>query len=52
MCKYGCVRRSNTLERRGVIIFLTKQNKIPIVEYTPSEMKLNIAGSGNADKKT
>ncbi|MEK7149488.1 MAG: crossover junction endodeoxyribonuclease RuvC [Patescibacteria group bacterium] len=38
-------------QSRGVIIFLTKQNKIPIVEYTPSEMKLNITGSGNADKK-
>lgn len=38
-------------QSRGIIILLTKQKKIPIVEYTPSEMKLNITGSGNADKK-
>ena len=37
-------------QSRGVLIFLTKQNKIPLVEFSPSEVKMNVAGSGNADK--
>ena len=37
-------------QSRGIIILLTKQNKTPIAEYTPSEVKLNITRSGNADK--
>lgn len=38
-------------QSRGIIIFLAKKQKIPIVEYSPSEIKMNIAGNGNADKK-
>lgn len=37
-------------QARGVLLLLTRQNRIPLVEYTPSEVKLNVAGSGNADK--
>ena len=38
-------------QSRGIIIFLAKKQKVPIVEYTPSEIKMNITGNGNADKK-
>lgn len=38
-------------QSRGVIIFLTKQNNVPIVEYAPSEVKLAVSGYGSADKK-
>ncbi len=38
-------------QSRGIIIFLAKKQKVPIVEYSPSEIKMNITGSGNADKK-
>ncbi len=38
-------------QSRGIIIFLTRKQKITIVEYAPSEVKLNITGYGNADKK-
>ncbi len=38
-------------QSRGTIIFLTAQENIPLVEYAPSEVKLNVTGSGSADKK-
>jgi len=38
-------------QSRGIIILICRQKKIAIVEYAPSEIKMNITGSGNADKK-
>ncbi|HDH31378.1 MAG TPA: crossover junction endodeoxyribonuclease RuvC, partial [Candidatus Wolfebacteria bacterium] len=38
-------------QARGVLTLLAVQRKIPILEYTPSEIKLNVAGYGSADKK-
>lgn len=38
-------------QARGVLTLLAVQRKIPILEYTPSEVKLNVAGYGSADKK-
>jgi crossover junction endodeoxyribonuclease RuvC len=38
-------------QSRGIIILICKQKKVAIVEYAPSEIKMNITGSGNADKK-
>ncbi len=38
-------------EARGVIVLVVGNNKIPIEEYTPNEIKSAVAGYGNADKK-
>ena len=38
-------------QSRGVLVLITLENKIDFVELAPSEIKLNIAGYGNADKK-
>lgn len=38
-------------QTRGVILFSAKENKIPIKEYSPNEVKSMIAGYGFADKK-
>ncbi|MDI6717658.1 MAG: crossover junction endodeoxyribonuclease RuvC [Patescibacteria group bacterium] len=38
-------------EARGVINLITAQNKIKTIEFAPSEVKLNVAGYGSADKK-
>jgi len=38
-------------EARGVLKFIILKNKIAFMEIAPTEVKLNIAGSGNADKK-
>ncbi|MEE8131718.1 MAG: crossover junction endodeoxyribonuclease RuvC [Candidatus Paceibacterota bacterium] len=38
-------------QSRGVLTLLTVQHKISLLEYTPSEVKLNVAGYGSADKK-
>lgn len=39
-------------EARGVLICICEELAVPYVEYTPNEVKLNITGNGNADKKT
>jgi len=36
---------------RGVIVYLCVQKGIPVVEYTPLELKSGICGNGRADKK-
>ena len=36
---------------KGAIVALALQNKIPVFEYTPLEVKQASAGSGRADKK-
>ena len=38
-------------QSRGVLILTATVQKIPIIELAPSEVKLNIAGLGNANKK-
>lgn len=38
-------------ESRGVILLLAEQQKIPVTEYTPNQVKLAITGSGRADKR-
>ncbi len=38
-------------EARGVICLAAEQRKIPVFEYTPSQVKQSITGSGKADKK-
>jgi len=41
----------NVSEARGVIFLAAAQKKIPVFEYTPSQVKQAITGSGRADKK-
>ncbi|MEK7647343.1 MAG: crossover junction endodeoxyribonuclease RuvC [Patescibacteria group bacterium] len=38
-------------EARGIIIYLATQNKIPLMEFTPLEVKTAVCGYGKADKK-
>lgn len=38
-------------EARGVIFLASRQNEIPVFEYTPNQVKQAITGSGRADKK-
>ena len=38
-------------EVRGVILLALKQKKIEIIEFTPYQIKQNVSGFGNADKK-
>ena len=38
-------------EARGVILHLAGQQKIPVTEYTPNQVKQAITGSGRADKQ-
>ena len=38
-------------EARGVIFLAAQQKNIPVVEYTPKQVKQAITGSGSADKK-
>lgn len=38
-------------EARGIIMMLAAKNNIPTVELTPNEVKVAIAGYGNADKR-
>ena len=38
-------------EARGVILLLAEQQKIPVTEYTPNQVKQAITGSGKADKR-
>ncbi len=38
-------------EARGIIFLAAAQKNIPVVEYTPNQIKKAITGSGSADKK-
>ena len=38
-------------EARGVILLLAEQQKTPVTEYTPNQIKQAITGSGRADKR-
>ncbi len=39
-------------QSRGVLTFLIIKHKIPLLEYTPSEIKSGVTGYGLADKKS
>jgi len=39
-------------QSRGILTLLIIKHKIPLLEYTPSEIKSGITGYGRADKKT
>ena len=52
--KFFFYRSSTTIsvvQARGVIMMVLASKKIQISEYTPSQVKLAIAGSGKASKK-
>lgn len=38
-------------QARGVVLLAGAQHGVPIVEYKPSEVKLAVAGHGNAEKQ-
>lgn len=38
-------------ESRGVIVLIAGQHQLPLIELSPQEVKLAMAGVGNADKK-
>ncbi len=38
-------------QARGVLLYLTAKENIPFLEFSPSEVKSNIAGYGSADKR-
>lgn len=41
----------NVAEVRGVIMLAARQRRIPVVEYTPNQVKQAVTGSGKADKR-
>jgi len=42
---------TNISEVRGMVVYLSKKAGLSIGQYTPMEIKINIAGYGSADKK-
>jgi crossover junction endodeoxyribonuclease RuvC len=38
-------------EARGVVLYLSAINKIPIIEFTPLEIKMALTGYGKAEKR-
>ena len=38
-------------QARGAVLIAAAKNKVPIYEYTPTEVKLSLAGYGQADKE-
>lgn len=46
-------RMGNTIlvaQARGIVMLVLAQHKLPIVEYTPAQIKQALTGYGNADK--
>ena len=39
-------------EARGVILFLSRTNGVPVFEFSPSDIKRSVAGDGACDKAT
>ena len=39
-------------EARGVILFAAREAGVPVVEFSPSDVKRVVAGDGRADKKS
>ena len=47
-------RMSTTIpvaQARGIVLLVLSQLKIPMLEYTPNQVKLSLTGFGKADKK-
>jgi len=42
---------TNISEIRGMVVYLARKAGLSIGQYTPMEIKMNIAGYGSADKK-
>ena len=38
-------------EARGVVLMLCAKHNVPVVEYTPAQIKKAVTGDGTADKK-
>jgi crossover junction endodeoxyribonuclease RuvC len=38
-------------QARGIVLLALAESRIPVAEYTPLEVKLAVAGYGNADKQ-
>ena len=38
-------------QAKGVILLVAAQNKLPVLEFTPLQVKMAIAGYGRAEKK-
>jgi len=38
-------------ESRGVVIYISTREKLPVYEYTPPQIKIAVAGYGKADKR-
>ncbi len=38
-------------EARGVLLYLAARRRIPVLEFTPSQVKSAVCGDGKADKK-
>lgn len=38
-------------QARGVVTLVVAQQKLPLVEFTPAQIKQALTGYGNADKK-
>ncbi|NJL90664.1 MAG: crossover junction endodeoxyribonuclease RuvC [Coleofasciculaceae cyanobacterium SM2_1_6] len=52
--KFFFYRMGNTIavaQARGVVILVLAQHKLPIVEFTPAQVKQALTGYGNADKQ-
>lgn len=37
-------------EARGIVLLVAEQNKLPVYEYSPNEIKKTLTGYGSADK--
>lgn len=37
-------------EARGIVLLVAEENKVPVYEYTPNEIKKTLTGYGSADK--
>ncbi|MBW4681100.1 MAG: crossover junction endodeoxyribonuclease RuvC [Microcoleus vaginatus WJT46-NPBG5] len=52
--KFFFYRMANTIlvaQARGVVMLVIAQCEVPLVEYTPAQVKQALTGYGNADKK-
>ncbi|GAB1540794.1 crossover junction endodeoxyribonuclease RuvC [Scytonema sp. NUACC21] len=52
--KFFFYRMANTIlvaQARGVVMLVLAQHRLPIVEYTPAQIKQALTGYGNAEKQ-
>lgn len=51
--KFFFYRMANTIavaQARGVVLLVLAQHQVPLVEFTPAQVKQSLTGYGNADK--